>query len=536
MGYYSSTDNATIDQQLTLAAKAHMEAFISSWWGPGHHTDTALQHIIGRSERADSPYQNMRWAIYHEQEGQRDPSVSELVSDLNYLNSKFFGHPGYLRINGKPVVFVWANGSDGSGMASRWAQAKAAYGGNVFIVLKVYSGFRTDPNQPDSWHQYGPATNYSEHLPYSATVSPGFWLKGEASPRLGRDASRFDLDVQRMAATGAFWQLVTTWSEWGEGTIVEPAAQWGNTYIDILCRRLPGAVSCGAGSVTPTPAPTPAPPAPPPGGTSAVLVGAGDIVPNCLAGANMANAEATAALIDNIPGTVFTAGDNAYEEGSSAQYNQCYHPTWGRHKARTKPVPGNHEYLTSGASGYYSYFGAAAGDPTKGYYAWDPMPGWRAYMLNSGSVNKGAELTWLQGDLAANPRQCVVAFFHHPVYTAGPHADDEGGMRDIWRALYDAGADLAVNGHDHSYQRFAPLNRDGNGPQSGGMREIVVGVGGKNITTQTRVPAGLEAAMDGDTNPAMGVLKLTLQSGSYGWQFIPVPGKTFTDSGSQSCR
>jgi hypothetical protein len=106
----------------------------------------------------------------------------------------------------------------------------------------------------------------------------------------------------------------------------------------------------------------------------------------------------------------------------------------------------------------------------------------------------------------------------------------------MWRALYDAGADLVVTGHDHSYMRFAPLNRDGTVPAAGGMRQIVAGAGGKNITTQTRVPPGLESAMDGDTNPSDGVLKLTLRGGNYSWQFIPVPGKTFTDSGTQSCR
>jgi hypothetical protein len=243
LGWYDSDNNTTIDQQLLLAKKAHLEAFIGSWWGQGHHTDNSLKYIISRSERVGSPYPEMRWSIYYEPEGQGDPSVSQIVSDLNYLAANYFNHPGFLRVNGKPVVFVWSEGGSNADMASRWAQAKAAFGGNVHIVLKLYSGYEDEPNQPDSWHQYGPATASSSHPPYSATVSPGFWKKGE-SPRLNRDPVRFEADVQKMVNTGAFWQLVTTWNEWGEGTAVEPATQFGNAYIDALCRKIPGPTPC----------------------------------------------------------------------------------------------------------------------------------------------------------------------------------------------------------------------------------------------------------------------------------------------------
>ena len=244
LGYYDSADDSTIDQHLELARQAHIEAFIASWWGQGHHTDAALQHILSRSERSGSPHPGLRWAIYYEEEGYSDPSASQIVADLKYLAGKAFSHPGYLEVNGRPVVFVWSSGGDGSGMAARWAQAKTQFP-NVYVVLKVYSSYRTDPNQPDSWHQYGPASAYDSHAPYSVSVSPGFWKKGE-TPRLGRDLTRFEADVQRMAASGAFWQLITTWNEWGEGTSVEPAAQFGNSYLDILCRKLPGSDPCRA--------------------------------------------------------------------------------------------------------------------------------------------------------------------------------------------------------------------------------------------------------------------------------------------------
>jgi hypothetical protein len=514
-GYYSSIDDAVIDQQLTLAKRAHLEAFISSWWGQGHQTDTALQHIIARSERIDSPNPDMRWAVYYEPEGYSDPTATQILADLNYLSTNFFGHQGFLRISGKPVVFVWASGSDLCGMADRWAQAKSQFGGNVHIVLKVFSGYASCASQPDSWHQYAPASGLHQHLPNSAVVSPGFWHAAEASPRLIRDPVRFEADVQTMAATSATWHLVTTWNEWGEGTGIEPTTQFADEYIEILCRNLPGATPCDS-----------------------VLVGAGDIA-SCTTG----DSEATAALLDDIAGWVFVAGDLAYESGTAAQFTDCYGPSWGRHKDRTKPAPGNHEYVTSGASGYYGYFGDIASPDQpgcvsgcRGYYAYN-LGSWRVYSLNS-HANKTAELTWLQADLAANPRTCSVAYYHHPILSAGPHdSDDAGGGLPIWQALWDAGVDLVVAGHDHNYQRYAPLNRTASAVDSAGMRQIIAGTGGRGITTATRTSStpGLQVWQDGSTASAFGVLKLTLHTGSYDWQFVPVAGETFSDSGNQAC-
>ncbi len=254
LGYYDSTDDATIDQQLTLIRDAHLEAMISSWWGVGHYTDTAFGHILGRSERSGSPYQDLRWSIYYENESLGDPTVSQIVSDLQYLASNYFSQPGYLRVNGKPVVFVYADANDACGMADRWVQAKGQIGASIYVVLKVFSGYTACASQPDSWHQYAPAVEFDQQSTFSAVASPGFWLYGQ-SPRLARDPVRFESDVKKVASSGAFWQLITTWNEWGEGTAIEPATEWGNTYIDILCRNLPGAASC-ADLVTPTPTPT----------------------------------------------------------------------------------------------------------------------------------------------------------------------------------------------------------------------------------------------------------------------------------------
>ena len=180
----------------SLARTAHVEAMISSWWGQRHPTDTAFQHIITRSERTGSPYPDLRWAAYYEMEGFGDPIVSQIASDLQYLSINLFGHPRYLRAGGKPVVFAYG-GAESCATADRWAQAKSQVGGQVYIVPKVFSGHRSCPNQPNALHQYGPASRYDAQLPWSASVSLGYWKVGE-SPLLARDQAAFETAVQQM--------------------------------------------------------------------------------------------------------------------------------------------------------------------------------------------------------------------------------------------------------------------------------------------------------------------------------------------------
>ncbi len=220
---YNSMDDATIYWQLRKMAQARLEVAISSWWGQGHKTDGAFRKIITDvMERADNPYPNLRWALYYEKESLGDPPVEELVTDLNYIRGNYAGRRAYLRINDKPVIFVYAAGGDAAGMAARWAAARAQ--ANFYVVLKVYSGYRSDPNQPDSWHQYAPANRTDNQQPYSFMVSPGFWLDGQA-PRLPRDLAAFRAAVAQMVALPVPWKLVETWNEWGEGTSVEPGEQ-----------------------------------------------------------------------------------------------------------------------------------------------------------------------------------------------------------------------------------------------------------------------------------------------------------------------
>jgi hypothetical protein len=259
---------------------------------------------------------------------------------------------------------------------------------------------------------------------------------------------------------------------------------------------------------------------------SAVLVGAGDI-----ADCTVTQDEATATLVDGIAGTVFVAGDNAYPDGSASDYADCYVPTWGRHKARTYPVVGNHEYQTPGASGYYEYFGPVAGDPSKGYYSYD-LGAWHVIILNSNiSMSVGsAQEQWLRADLAAHPAVCTLAMAHHPRFSSGYHSNSTA-LQPLWQALYDAGADVVIAGHDHNYERFAPQTPTGTRDDERGLREFVIGTGGRALRVFGTIKPNSEVR-NSDTH---GVMKFTLHATSYEWQFIPIAGKTFTDVGSDSC-
>ena len=252
-----------------------------------------------------------------------------------------------------------------------------------------------------------------------------------------------------------------------------------------------------------------------------VLVGAGDIS-ECDSDGD----EFTAQLLDVIPGTVFTTGDNAYNSGAPEEFNNCYGPTWGRHKDRTKPVPGNHEYLTADAAGYFQYF-----TDIPSYYAYN-LGSWRIYALNSEiDVSENSpQMVWLKEDLAANSAQCVLAYWHQPRWSSGSHHGSDEDYQTLWQILYEAGAELVLNGHEHHYERFAEMNAEGVAT-SPGLREIVVGTGGRDLY-EFGSPLPASEVRD---NVTYGVLKLTLRADGYNWEFIPIAGSTFTDSGSGMC-
>jgi acid phosphatase type 7 len=257
-----------------------------------------------------------------------------------------------------------------------------------------------------------------------------------------------------------------------------------------------------------------------------VLVGAGDI-----ADCTKPQDEQTAQLIDKIPGTVFNAGDDAYPRGTAEEFQKCYEPTWGRFKARTFPTPGNHEYYSPNAAPYYAYFGAKAGVPGKGYYSYD-LGEWHIVALNSNiDANTGSEQEkWLKADLAAHPKACTLAYWHHPVFSSGMHGN-EATMKDIWKTLYAAGVDVVVSAHDHNYERFAPQTPEGKADPQRGIREFVVGTGGAPLRDMGKPIPNSEV----QNATTFGVIKFVLQPKSYSWEFVPIQGQTFTDKGAQAC-
>ena len=264
-----------------------------------------------------------------------------------------------------------------------------------------------------------------------------------------------------------------------------------------------------------------------------VMVGAGDIA-DCASSGD----EATAALVAGIPGTVFTTGDNVYDNGTSAEYATCYGPSWGQFKDRTRPAAGNHEYNTSGAAGYYGYFGAAAGDPAQGWYSYD-VGAWHVVVLNAECAQIGGcgygspQERWLRSDLVAHPATCTAAIWHEPRYSSGSAHGNDNSTIAFWEDLYYAGADLVINGHDHDYERFVPMNPRGAADLTYGLREFVVGTGGKDLTPFASTIQPNSVVRDAST---YGVLKLSLHDAGYDWQFVPVAGGTgFTDAGMANC-
>jgi hypothetical protein len=292
-------------------------------------------------------------------------------------------------------------------------------------------------------------------------------------------------------------------------------------------------------------------------GADPVIAAAGDIACDSAASASPGRCQeaATASLIAAGPkvSAVLPLGDLQYECGDYPNLLRFYDPSWGRFRAITHPAIGNHEYLTtrggSGcdpsttvpAKGYFDYWNGAgaasgrAGDRTRGYYAYD-VGSWHLIALNSNCARVGGcdasspQGTWLRNDLAAHPGGCTLAYWHHPRFSSGEHGDDQA-TAPLWDALFGAGADVVLNGHDHDYERFAPQTPAGVADPAAGIREFVVGTGGRSHYRFTTVQPNSEVR-NADT---FGVLELTLRPQGYDWRFVPAPGGTFTDAGSGTC-
>ncbi len=241
--------------------------------------------------------------------------------------------------------------------------------------------------------------------------------------------------------------------------------------------------------------------------------------------------EATGALVDTIPGTIIVAGDIAYESGTAREFADCYEPSWGRHRARTRPAPGNHEYVTSDAKPYFDYFGANAGPAGRGYYSFD-LGAWHIVSLNSNidATVGSAQAQWLTDDLAANRAACTLAYWHHPVFSSGLHGSIPK-MRAIWQLLYDAGADVVIAGHDHHYERFFPQTAAGVPDSTRGLRQFIVGTGGRSRYPALFAQPNTEMRAD----KVDGILKMTLRASDYSWEYVPTIRGAAVDAGTARC-
>jgi predicted phosphodiesterase len=242
-------------------------------------------------------------------------------------------------------------------------------------------------------------------------------------------------------------------------------------------------------------------------------------------------AQQTANLLDTFPSdTLILHNGDMTNDGTLNEFNDCYALTWGRHKSQHRPVPGNHEYNTPDASGYWDYFGALAGTRDQGYYSFN-LGSWHIVALNSQIAhNQGsAQEQWLRADLAANTTLCILAYWHVPRFSSDSTHGSDASFTPLWQALYEAHADVVFNGHDHDYERFAKQNPSG-GADANGIREFVIGTGGAPLYGFRTPLANSEIR-----ESTYGIVKFTLRAGSYDWQFIPVAGQTFTDSGTTPC-
>jgi hypothetical protein len=533
LGYYDSSSASVADAHIRALDRANIDVAIASWWGVGRQSEsTRIPLLLDRTRALGSP---LRWALYYEGEGSGDPSVSQIQSDLAYVLAEYAGRPEYARVGGKPVVFVYAADDLTCEVADRWEQASA---GGWHVVLKVFSGYRSCVNQPDSWHQYAGATATDRQSGHSFTISPGFWHAAESGPRLVRDPARWRQNVRDMVVSGEPWQLVVSFNEWGEGTAVEEAAEWGTTYLDALAND----------GADPSP---PSPPAPP--SNSVTFAAVGDL------GAN-SRSEATLRAID-ASGAEFATllGDASYDEvvPESAWCAWVY----ALLPIGLELVAGNHEEDTR-VDGFIRAFSScmpsrmgAVGDYGTEYHL--DRGALRLIMISPSLTVDGvrydyrpgnSHYAWLRDRIreAKVAGKRVIVGMHKVCLSAGNKSCEIGdALQDL---LISENVDLVLQGHDHDYQRLAQLRcanpgvyepacvaDDGKDGVYGGQGTVFVitGSGGRSLTsinTSDSEYPYVAAWLGGNSpNRGQGFLKLTVSSTEIRGEFVGST-TTFTDS------
>jgi len=454
LGLYDSSSAPVVDNHINALDHAKIDIGIASWWGPGTHAEAVrIPLLLDRTAALGSP---LRWAVYYEQEGSADPTVAQIQSDLQYLMSNYAGRPEYARVAGKPVVLVYSANDVSCDVADRW---KLASEGRWYVSLKAFSGYQTCVNQPDAWHQYAGSTPSDRQLGHSYTISPGFWKADEVAPRLARDLDRWRQNVRDMVASNEPWQLVVSFNEWGEGTAVESAAEWGSSYLDALADD----------GVAP-------PPPPPP---TVTFAAAGDHGANPRADASLAALDASGADF------YLALGDLDYDETISdaawCDYVTSRLPTLGP-AFPFALLAGNHEEQ-GGQNGYVLNHAACLPDrlsstlsPTNQYpaeYYFDyprTAPLVRTIMISAGLTIESIAYRYTRGSPSydwlsatidgarASGVPWVVVGVHKACISAGQKTCEIGA--DLMNLLVEKKVDLVLQAHDHNYQRSKQLGLD----------------------------------------------------------------------------
>jgi len=394
--------------------------------------------------------------------------------------------------SGRQVSFgLLPESSDGLGLGSR----EAAFPPQ--LVLSATSGTVAAPVNTAA-----PAISGSPVVGQTLTAASGSWSGSPTS---------YAYQWYRCDSSGAACAAI---SGADASSYLVASADAGSTL------RVAVAASDAGGSTTATSAPTAAVT----NGSSVdpVVVAAGDI---CDSGSGC---KQTAALIGQIkPTRVLTLGDNAYPDGTLSNYTTYFDPYWGQDKSITSPAPGNHDYHVAGGADYFTYFN----NPPQ-YYSFD-LGSWHIVSLNGeiGIASGSTQETWFRNDLAAHTNKCTLVYWHEPRFSSGAVHGNNSSFQALWQDAYNGGVEIVLNGHDHQYERFAPMNVSGALDTAKGVREFIVGTGGAPLYSFGTIQPNSEVR----DSLTWGVLKLTLHSASFDWQFVPVSGKTFTDSGSQAC-
>jgi len=507
-GRYDSRIFKVVQNQIKEMQSAGIHAGIAYWGGP--QDDQNLAAILDASVGED-----FYWAVNLGMEKTGDPVSGEIQMMLAHIDQTFAGHPNYLHLDRRFVVFVDVEeADDGCGMSSRWRDANQP---QAYLIMQAFYAYQTCSGQPDLWIDLVTETPTDPPVENTLAIQARGWPIGDLAARQ-RSLNRWGEDVAYLTSRAVDLEIILSYNDWRAGTNIEPADEWGvsqNSFLEILGSNAQNYQDLLQATLF---------------SEEAILVGAGDI-----AICGSPGMEATAKLLDEIPGTIFTAGDNSNEEGSQANYMECFDPAWGRHKQRIYPAVGNHDYLTLNGMPYFAYFGERAGDPDKAYYSF-PLGAWRVIVLNSlceyagGCGSDSPQMEWLIAELEANATQCTVAIWHYPLFTSGQRGGN-AVVRPFWQVLYEAGAEIIINGHDHHYERFASQDPSGRLDPERGIRQFIIGTGGAGVRPIGEIAANSEERI----LYTYGVLKLTLRSDSYNWEFIPQAGMGATDSGSGVC-